>query len=234
MTLVVSSRLRPGWRRYHLSMSAHGAQERSPSRGEELANCLSHAVGLVAALVAVPFLIALAVEKGRPWFLVGAGVFAASVVLLYAGSTLYHALPAGRAKDAFRVVDHCAIYLLIAGTYTPFALGVLRDVWGGTLIGVVWAFAAVGVAFEAVDRRRHPRLSLGLYLAMGWLAAGAIRPLWLSLAPAGFLWLIAGGLAYTIGVRFYANRSLPYGHLVWHLFVLTGTACHFVAVFYAA
>lgn len=215
-------------------MSAHGAQELPPSREEELANCLSHALGLVAALVAVPFLIALAVEKGQPWFVVGAGVFAASVVLLYAGSTLYHALPAGRAKNASRVLDHCAIYLLIAGTYTPFALGPLRDVWGGTLIGVVWTFAAVGVAFEIVDRGRHPRLSLLLYLAMGWLVVGAIRPLWLRLAPAGFFWLIAGGLAYTVGTRFYAHKSLPYGHFVWHLFVLTGTACHFVAVFYAA
>ncbi|MCM2258154.1 MAG: hemolysin III family protein [Vicinamibacteria bacterium] len=215
-------------------MSAPEAHDPTPSRGEELANCLSHAMGLVAALVAVPFLIALAVQKGQSWFLVGASVFAASVVLLYAGSTLYHALPAGRAKSAFRVLDHCAIYLLIAGTYTPFALGPLRDLWGGTLIGVVWTFAAVGVVFEIVDRRRHPRLSLVLYLAMGWLAVGAIRPLWLSLAPAGFFWLIAGGLAYTVGARFYAHKSLPYGHFVWHLFVLTGTACHFVAVLYAA
>ena len=206
----------------------------SESLWEEVANSLSHGAGLVAALVATPFLISDAMRKGNPAFLVGASVFAGTVLLLYLGSTLYHALPAGRAKRVFRVVDHCAIYLLIAGTYTPFTLGVLFGAWGWSLLSIVWSLAAIGITLEVTGGPRHPALSLALYLGMGWLVVVAIRPLSLHLPAAGFIWLIAGGLAYTLGVVFYTAKGLRFGHLVWHLFVLAGTFCHFTAVRYYA
>jgi hemolysin III len=217
-------------------VSAPAAVVRRPqSTGEEIANSVSHGVGLAAALAAMPFLIAHAARTGSGTFLLGASVFAASVLLLYLGSTLYHALPPGRAKRVFRVLEHSAIYLLIGGTYTPFTLGVLRGAWGWSLLALVWGLAAVGVILEVTGGPRHPRLSLALYLGMGWLVVLAIRPLWLQMPPAGFAWLFAGGLAYTVGVGFYAAKRLRYGHLIWHLFVLAGTVCHFMAVrFYAA
>lgn len=215
-------------------MGAPALVRRPQSTGEEIANSVSHGVGLAAALAAMPFLIAHAAHSGGGAFLVGASVFAATVVLLYLGSTLYHALPPGRTKHVFRVLEHSAIYLLIAGTYTPFTLGILRGAWGWSLLALVWALAVVGIVLEMTDGLRHPRLSLALYVGMGWLVVVAIRPLWLQMPPAGLAWLVAGGLAYTAGVGFYAAKRLRYAHFVWHLFVLAGTVCHFVAVrFYA-
>ena len=152
------------------------------------------------------------------------------MVLLYLASTLYHALPPGRAKRVFRVLDHSAIYLLIAGTYTPFMLGVIRGPWAWTLLGTVWTLAIAGVALKGAGGIRYPRLSTAVYIAMGWLAIVAIRPLWPMVPVAGWLWIFAGGAAYTAGVAFYAAERLRYGHFIWHLFVLAGTACHVVAV----
>lgn len=211
-----------------------GRLERGPSRGEEIANSVSHAVGLVAALAAAPFLVGDAVRWGGTGAVVGASVFAATMVLLYLASTLYHALPGSRAKRVFQAVDHGAIFLLIAGTYTPFTLGVLRGPWGWTLFGLVWGLAAAGIALKAVGRLRHPILSTLLYVGMGWLVLIAIRPLWLRVPTAGLLWLLAGGVAYTAGLAFFAARGVRYSHLVWHLFVLAGTACHFFAVLWYA
>ena len=206
-------------------------QEHRQSLGEEIANSVSHGVGLVAAVVAVPVLMVAAVRHGDAATVVGASVFAGAMVLLYLTSTLYHALPRNRAKRFFHVLDHGAIFLMIAGTYTPFTLGVMRGGWGWTLFGLVWGLALIGIVLKAIGGpRRHPRLSTGLYVAMGWLIVIAIQPLRLHLPTPGILWLLAGGVAYTAGVAFYAAKRLPYGHLVWHLFVLTGTACHFVAV----
>ena len=157
------------------------------------------------------------------------------MALLYLTSTLYHALTPGRAKQVFQVLDHGAIYLLIAGTYTPFTLGVLRGPWGWTLFGLIWGLALVGIILKAMGGIRFPRLSIGLYLGMGWLAVVAAQPLWMRLPGWGLFWLAAGGLAYTAGVGFYAASRLRYRHFVWHLFVLAGTACHVVAVsLYAA
>jgi len=206
------------------------------SRREEIANTLSHGLGLVAALVATPFLLTHAVRHGDLGFLIGAGLFAASMVLLYLASTLYHLLPAGRAKRVFQVIDHSAIFLLIAGTYTPFTLGVLRGPWGWTLLALVWGLAAVGVALKVVDGISHPLLSVGLYLAAGWLVLIAVHPVLMRVPASGVYWLLAGGLAYTAGVVFYlTDARLRYGHFVWHLFVMAGTACHFFAVLgYAA
>jgi hemolysin III len=210
--------------------------KRMQSRGEELANSLSHGFGLIAALVASPFLVLHAVRQGDAGFMVGASIFAATMVLLYMASTLYHALPVGRAKRVFRVIEHSAIFLLIAGTYTPFTLGVLRGTWGWTLLGLVWGIAVTGVVLKALNRLTHPIITTSLYLLMGWLIVIAVEPLSEHVPAAGLLWLVAGGLAYTVGVIFFALDSrLRYGHFIWHLFVMAGTACHYFAVLgYAA
>lgn len=205
--------------------------EREQSRAEEFANSISHGIGLVVALVGTPYLIVQAARNGDAGFIVGASVFSATVILLYLASTLYHALPIGRAKRVFRVIEHSAIFLLIAGTYTPFTLGVLRGAWGWTLFGVVWGLAAIGVALKAFEKTSHPILSTGLYLLMGWVVVIAVDPLLARVPTAGLLWLVAGGLSYTAGVAFFATDSrLQYGHLVWHLFVMAGTVCHYFAV----
>lgn len=205
------------------------------SLGEEIANSVSHGVGLLAALGAAPFLVGAAVRRGGTAGIVGTSVFAATIVLLYIASTLYHALPPNRAKRVFRILDHGAVFLLIAGTYTPFTLGVLRGAWGWTLLGVVWSLAAAGIVLMAAAGIRYPRLATGVYLGMGWLVLIAIQPLWLRLPVAGLLWLMGGGIAYTVGVPFLAAKRMRYSHFVWHLLVLAGSACHVVAVvLYAA
>ena len=156
-------------------------------------------------------------------------------MLLYLASTLYHALPTGKAKRVFRVIEHSAIFLLIAGTYTPFTLGVLRGAWGWTLLGLVWGLAVAGVALKAFARISHPIVSTGLYLLMGWLILIAANPLYARVPTTGLLWLVAGGVAYTAGVAFYATDSrLRYGHFIWHLFAMAGTACHYFAVLWYA
>ena len=217
-------------------IDAFALGERPQSLGEEIANSVSHGVALLAALVATPVLIVAAVRRGDAAGIAGASVFAFTMLLLYFTSTLYHALARNRAKPVFQVLDHGAIFLLIAGTYTPFTLGALRGPWGWTLFGLVWSLAVAGVVLKAVAGVRFPKLSTYLYLAMGWLALIAIRPLWLHVPAWGFFWLLAGGLAYTGGVVFYAtDERIRYHHFIWHLFVVAGTACHFVAVLlYAA
>jgi hemolysin III len=210
-----------------------------PSRpqtpSEELANSISHGVALVAALAGIPVLLVSAVRQGSAAFVVGSAVFAASIVLLYLASTLYHALPPGKAKRVFKVLDHASIFILIAGSYTPFTLGVLRGGWGWTLFGLVWGLALAGVVLKAAGRMSHPIFSTGLYLLMGWLVVIAVEPMWTRVPAAGLIWLLAGGLCYTVGVAFYATDSrVRYGHFVWHLFVLSGTACHYFAVLWYA
>jgi len=201
--------------------------------GEEIANSVSHGVGLLAALGATPVLVAHAARHGAA-AVVGASVFAATVVLQYATSTMYHALPRNRAKRVFRMIEHGAIYLLIAGTYTPFMLGVLRGPWGWTMLAVIWSLAVAGVALDSVTRLRHPIVSTSVYVAMGWFIVIAARPLWLHVPREGLALLVAGGVAYTAGVAFYAAKGLRYGHFVWHLCVLAGTTCHTLAVLWYA
>lgn len=205
-------------------------QDRIQTLGEEIANSVSHGVGLVAALVAAPFLIAAASQLSAA-NLVGAIVFAVTMVLLYAASTLYHALPQGRAKRVFMKLDHGAIYLFIAGSYTPFALGALSGPWGWTLFGLVWSMAVMGVVLKSFNRLTHPWLSTGLYLAMGWLVLIAAVPLVQNVPTMGIALLVAGGLAYTLGVVFFAlDHKVRYAHAVWHAFVVAGTGFHFFAV----
>jgi len=208
--------------------------ERPQSLGEEIANAVSHGLALLAALAAVPFLIVAASQLGAT-SVVGACVFAATMVLLYMTSTLYHALPAGRAKRVFLKLDHGAIYLFIAGSYTPFVLGVLRGGWGWSLFGVVWAMAVLGFTAKMFNRLRHPLWSTGLYVAMGWVAVIAAAPLIARVPGAGLALLVAGGLLYTAGaVVFLFDSRVRFAHFVWHLFVLGGSTCHFFAVLWYA
>ncbi len=209
-------------------------RERTQSLGEEIANAVSHGAGLLAAAAGAPVLILAAVQRGGAWEILGASVFAAAMVLLYLMSTLSHALRGIRARRLFGHLDQMAIYLLIAGTYTPFTLGVLRGTWGWTLFGIVWALAITGIGLKATGRMRSQAVSTCLYLAMGWLAIIAIKPLWLRVPPWGLFWIIAGGIAYTVGVGFFAARRIPYNHLIWHLFVIAGTTCHYIAVLWYA
>ncbi|MBK1684530.1 PAQR family membrane homeostasis protein TrhA [Rhodoferax fermentans] len=207
-----------------------GMTKRPQTLGEEIANSVSHGVALLAALLSMPFLLASAGQQSAASF-VGTLVFAITMVLLYLASTLYHAMPEGRAKQVFCKLDHGAIYLFIAGTYTPFALGALNGAWGWSLFTVVWVLAAIGITLKALNCLTHPWWSTGLYLAMGWLVVVAAVPLLERVPMPGILWLVAGGLAYTVGVIFFVLDSrIRYSHAVWHGFVVTGTACHFVAV----
>lgn len=191
---------------------------------------MTHGAGLTASLIGLPFLVWVASIRGDARQVVACTVFAASLVILYAASTLYHALPVSRAKQILRVIDHVAIYILIAGSYTPFALGVLRGGWGWGLFGVIWGLAIVGVFHKTVLGFRLPRLSTLMYLGMGWVAIVAIGPLTRALPIGGLALLLAGGLFYTAGVVLYVRDHLPYRHTVWHLFVLAGSGCHYAAV----
>ena len=198
--------------------------------GEEIANSVSHAVALLAAIVAVPFLFAPTPNLSAAGF-VDSLIFAATMVLLYLASTIYHALPVGRAKRAFLKLDYGAIYLFIAGSYMPFALGTLGGWWGWTLFALVWLLAVIGVILKTFDRLTHPWLSTGLYLAMGWLVFVAAVPLFKQMSMPSMSWLVGGGLAYTVGVIFFVLGSrVRYSHAVWHGFVAAGTGCHTFAV----
>ncbi|NNF99889.1 MAG: hemolysin III family protein [Desulfobacteraceae bacterium] len=210
-------------------------KSRAQSLGEEIANSVSHGVGLLAAVAVSPILVLSAVRRDDAAGIVGVSVFAFTMVLLYITSTLYHAFADSRAKEIFRILDHNAIFLLIAGTYTPFTLGVLRGAMGWTLFGLVWGLAVAGVLLKSIGGINHKRLSTIMYLVMGWLIIIAVRPLWLNMPKWGLFWLLAGGAAYTMGVGFYAARRMRYAHFLWHLFVIAGTSCHFIAVLkYAA
>ena len=206
-------------------------EERSQSLGEEIANSVSHGIAWLVAATAIPFLIVATARDGGAAAIVGAAVFSGTILVLYLTSTIYHALPVNRAKDVLQRIDHIAIFLLIAGTYTPFTLGVLRGAWGWTLFGLLWGLSVTGIVMKCVFHvERFPRISIGLYLAMGWLALIAVGPLLEHVPAAGLAWILAGGIAYTIGVPFFLIERLRYGHLVWHLCVMLGTSCHFVAV----
>ena len=203
---------------------------RPPSVGEEIANSVSHGIGLALAIIATPILIIAASRSGTTWNIVGVAVFAASMITLYFASTLYHALRHERAKRFFRMLDHGAIFLLIAGTYTPFTLGILRGPWGWTLFGLIWGLAIVGLTMKAVFGARYNWLSVVLYLTMGWLVVIAAPEVLHRVPLSGLAWIIAGGIAYTGGVGFYAAHRVRYAHFAWHLFVIAGTVCHFFAV----
>ncbi len=197
---------------------------------EEIANAVTHGVGALASAAAGSVLITLAIQSGTRMQLISAIVFCASMLLLYTASTLYHAIPSASAKRRLKVFDHCAIYTLIAGTYTPFALIGLRGTVGWWLFGVAWGLAALGVTFKLFFTGRFKLFSTLVYIGMGWMALFAIQPMIMKIPLAALMWLLAGGVAYTAGTVFYHNKRLRYSHAVWHLFVLAGSACHFIAV----
>ena len=209
--------------------------ERPQTLGEEIANAISHGLGFLLAIASLPILVVMAARHGTALNIVAVSVFSVTMMLLYLSSTLYHALPEGKVKDILARVDHAAIYLFIAGSYTPFALGVLHGATGWTLFGAVWAMAAAGIAVKLMDMLRHPLWSTGLYVAMGWSALLAAGPLIHAMPATGLLWLLAGGVAYTLGaIVFVFDSRARYMHFAWHLFVLAGTTCHFFAALWYA
>jgi hemolysin III len=199
--------------------------------GEEIANSITHGVGGLLAIAGLVVLTTFAALRGSAWHVVACTIFGATMVLLYAISTLYHAIQHPRAKAVLRVLDHSAIFLLIAGTYTPFTLVNLRGPWGWSLFGVIWGLALLGIVFQ-IGLLRRPVISVLLYIAMGWTVLVAMKPLIGAVATGGIVLLVSGGLAYTVGIVFYASRQLPYGHAVWHLFVLAGSVLHFFAILF--
>jgi hemolysin III len=206
-------------------------RERPQTLGEEIANAISHGIGFLLAVASLPILAVVAVQRGGVADVVGASVFSATMIVLYLVSALYHALPPGAAKRWFARIDHAAIYVFIAGSYTPFVLGVLRGGWGWSLFGIVWALAALGVAAKLLNRLRHPLASTALYVAMGWVAVIAVVPLVQRVPAAGLAWIVGGGLAYTAGALvFLLDNRVRYAHFAWHLFVMVGSGCHFFAV----
>lgn len=208
---------------------------RPQSLGEEIANSLSHGIGLLLAIASIPILVVAAAGHAGAAEITGVSIFGATMVLAYLSSALYHALPAGKGKRVMQLVDHSTIFLLIAGTYTPFTLGALWGAWGWSLFGVVWGLALIGLILKTCVGTRYQNLSLGLYLAMGWLILIAIQPLYLHVPAWGLFWLVAGGLAYTLGVVFFVlDERVRYAHAIWHVFVLIGSCCHFVAVLWYA
>lgn len=196
----------------------------------ELLNSLTHGLGALLAVAALSVMVVFAALEGTARHVVGVALFGATLVLLYLVSTLYHAFQRPRLKRVFRILDHSAIYLLIAGTYTPFCLVTLHGAWGWSLFGVIWGMAALGVLLKAIFGTRWETLSTALYLLMGWTVVVAIVPLWHALPAGGLLWLFLGGLFYSGGVTFYAWDRPPFCHAVWHLFVLGGSASHVIAV----
>jgi hemolysin III len=197
---------------------------------EELANSLTHGAGLILSAAGLAALVILAAMRGSAWRIVSCAIYGSALLCLYGVSTFYHGVRTHRLKRILKVCDHSAIYLLIAGTYTPFLLVNLRGAWGWSLFGVIWGLAMAGILFKVWFAEHFSVLSTAVYLLMGWLALVAIRPMVLRVPVSGLLWLLAGGVLYTAGVAFYASKNVPYNHAIWHGFVLAGSACHYFAV----
>ncbi len=202
------------------------------SQGEEIANSITHGLGLVLSIAGLAVLVVFASELGSGWHIVGCSVFGTTLIVLYTTSTLYHSIQHPRAKPILRTLDHSAIFLLIAGTYTPFTLVNLRGVWGWSILGLIWGLALAGIISQFTSLRRFVVLKIVLYVAMGWAAVIAVKPMFAGVAASGLLLLLIGGLSYTLGIVFYCWRRMPYNHAVWHVFVLAGSILHFFAVLF--
>lgn len=202
------------------------------SPAEEIAHAVTHGIGVLLSIAGLVVLVAFASLNGDAWHITSCAIYGATLILLYTASTLYHGIPNPRAKKVLQRLDHAAIFLLIAGTYTPFTLVNLRGGWGWTLFGMVWAITIFGMVLELTARRRYKRLSIALYLGLGWLVVVAVKPMLAAVDTAGLLLLLAGGLSYSLGVIFYVWKRLAYHHAVWHVFVLTGSILHFFAVLF--
>ncbi len=202
------------------------------SLGEEIANSVTHGIGVLLAVTGLVSMIIASGANGSSRHVVTCSIFGATLILLYLASTLYHSITVNRIKKILKTIDHSAIFLLIAGTYTPFVLVSLKGVWGWSLFGTVWGLALVGIILKLTPLGQQKALSISLYLGMGWVAVVAIKPMLAALELSGFLLVLLGGLTYSVGVIFYAWKKLPYGHAIWHLFVLGGSCLHFFAVYY--
>jgi hemolysin III len=210
------------------------SEPKEPTRytvAEEIANSVTHGVALAAAIVGTALLLAFTTSNGDGWQIASSAVYGTTLIALFAASTMYHAFRRPEMKRILRVLDHSAIYLLIAGTYTPFALVVLRDGWWGwVLFGAIWSFAAAGIVFKVFFTGRMNGLSTAIYVLMGWMCVLVAKPLVETLSVEALVWVAAGGMAYTVGIVFYHNRRMPYSHAVWHVFVVAGSAFHFLAI----
>lgn len=200
------------------------------SKGEEITNAILHGIGAGLAIAALVVLVVFASIRGNVWHIVSFSVYGATLVILYMSSTLYHSFRQGKAKDVFEIFDHSSIYLLIAGSYTPLALVALRGPLGWTIFGIVWGISVVGIVFKAFWVKKFVILSTVLYLTMGWLIIIAIKPLMSFMTNAGIVFLVLGGVLYSLGTIFYVWRKIKYHHAIWHLFVLGGSICHFFTI----
>lgn len=200
------------------------------TRREELINSVTHGVGIALGIAGTAVLVVMAAMYGTAWHIVGCSVYGATLILMFLASTLYHSFHTPRVKHVLNILDHSAIYLLIAGTYTPFTLNNLRGAWGWALFGIVWGLALCGIIYKAFCVGKFPLLSTLLYVAMGWIVIVAVKPLVQVLPPTALALLFGGGICYTVGVVFYVWRALPYNHAIWHLFVLGGGVLQYVAV----
>lgn len=202
------------------------------SIGEEIAHAVTHGLGILLSIGGLAVLVAFSALYGDAWHITSTSIYGTTLILLYTASTLYHGLPHAKAKQVLQRLDHAAIFLLIAGTYTPFTLVNLRGGWGWTLFGLVWGIAIAGMVLELACKKRYKRLSITLYLGLGWLVLIAIKPMLTSVDTGGLILLLAGGLCYSGGVIFYVWKKLTYHHAVWHLFVLAGSVLHFFSVLF--
>lgn len=201
--------------------------------GEEIANSITHGVGLLLSIAALTISVVFAAIHCHAKVVTAVSIYGATMCILYLSSTLFHAFPHGsKAKRVFHVLDHCSIYLLIAGTYTPIMLGPTNAAWGWSLFGVIWGLALIGIILKAFFTGRFKLVSTLAYLAMGWLVIIALKPVWQGIGPKGFLWLALGGISYSLGCIFYLNRRMKFAHMIWHLFVLAGTICHFFGILF--
>ncbi len=200
--------------------------------GEEMANVISHGVGILLSIAGLVVLVTFATLYGNAWHITSSSIYGATLILLYTASTLYHGIPKPAVKRVLQRIDHAAIFLLIAGTYTPYTLVTLRGAWGWILFGLVWGLALFGVVMETMVKRRIKWLSISLYLGLGWLVLIATKPMIDTVAIGGLVLLVSGGLCYSLGVIFYAWKRLIYHHAVWHLFVMAGSALHFCSIFF--
>ncbi len=207
-------------------------KDRSQTLGEEIANSITHGIGTGLSIAALAILVVFAAKKGDPWEIVGFSIYGTSLFLLYLISTLYHGFTHQKVKRVFRVLDHSAIFILIAGTYTPITLTALRGPWGWTLFGIVWGLAGAGIILKVMLFGRFEKLSVLLYILMGWIVIIALKPLITMLPAVSLMWIGIGGLFYTIGVIFYAWQKLPYHHVIWHIFVLGGSVSHFFGMLF--
>jgi hemolysin III len=200
---------------------------------EELPNALTHGFGLLCSILGFIVLLVVTLIRGGKWQIISCAIYGATLICVYAASTLYHGVSSPRWKKGFLLFDHCAIYLLIAGTYTPFLLVNLRGGWGWPMFGVIWGIAVSGVLFKLLFADRFPILSVAMYLGMGWLGIIAAKQVYIHVPSIGLVWIFAGAFAYSIGVIFYACKKIPHHHVIWHLLVMAGSGCHYIAILYS-